>query len=100
MQMVNQYLMITIASILRFGFDFSFVISKVIGDDSFEYACPTLSTNSLLPEIVFNTCECIFTHYLPIFIILRIYNLEEKPAEIAKSLLVTGENESVLGMNY
>jgi hypothetical protein len=49
----------------------------------------------VVSEIVFNTCECIFTHYLPIFIILRIYNLEEKPQEIAKSLLMT-EGESIL----
>jgi hypothetical protein len=33
--MVNQYLMITIASMLRFGFDITYVISKVIGDESF-----------------------------------------------------------------
>lgn len=77
--MVNQYLMITIASMLRFGFDITYVISKVIGDESFEYICPSIINTSIISEIVFNTCECIFTHYLPIFIILRIYNLEEKP---------------------
>jgi hypothetical protein len=76
MKMVNQYLMMSIASILRFGFDLSFVVSKVIGDESFEYSCPTISDSSHISEIIFNICECIFTHYLPIFIVLRIYNLE------------------------
>lgn len=75
MQMVNQYLMITLASMLRFGFDITYVVAKVIGDESFEYLCPNIADGSLASEIIFNTCECIFTHYLPIFIILRIYNL-------------------------
>ncbi len=42
--MVNQYLMIIIASALRFGFDITYVISKVFGDDSFSSVCPDLSS--------------------------------------------------------
>jgi hypothetical protein len=68
--------MIIFASVLRFGFDITYVVTKVFGDDSFSTLCPDLSDENSASEIAFNICECIFTHYLPIFIILRIYNLE------------------------
>lgn len=77
--MANQYLMIILASILRFGFDITYVVSKVFGDESFSSICPDLADSISASELTFIICECIFTHYLPIFIILRIYNLEEKP---------------------
>lgn len=39
-EMVNQYLMIIAGSLLRFGFDINYVISKVFGDESFSAICP------------------------------------------------------------
>ncbi len=39
-EMVNQYLMIIGGSLLRFGFDINYVISKVFGDESFSSICP------------------------------------------------------------
>jgi hypothetical protein len=89
--MFNQYLMIIFANSIRFGFDLTFVISKVFGDESYSVTCPDAATEDYATELAFNICTCILTHYLPIFIILRIYNLEEKPIEIGKSLLVSGE---------
>lgn len=40
--MANQYLMIILASILRFGFDITYVVSKVFGDESFSSVCPDI----------------------------------------------------------
>ena len=91
-EMVNQYLMIIAGSLLRFGFDINYVISKVFGDESFSTICPPES-GELAPQLAFSICESLFTHFLPIFIVLRVYNVEERPEEIARSLIVSGDSE-------
>jgi hypothetical protein len=34
-------------------------------------------------------CTCLLTFYLPVFIILRIYNLQEKPEQMCESLIIS-----------
>ena len=91
-EMVNQYLMIIAGSLLRFGFDINYVISKVFGDESFSAICPP-ENGDLAPQLTFSICESLFTHFLPIFIVLRVYNVEDRPEEIARSLIVSGDSE-------
>lgn len=91
-EMVNQYLMIIAGSLLRFGFDINYVISKVFGDESFSTICPP-ENGDLAPQLAFSICESLFTHFLPIFIVLRVYNVEDRPEEIARSLIASGDSE-------
>lgn len=48
--------MIIIASVLRFGFDITYVVSKVINDGSFSDNCPDFKDIDIPPEIAFNIC--------------------------------------------
>lgn len=93
-EMVNQYLMIIAGSLLRFGFDINYVISKVFGDESFSEICPPES-GDLAPQLAFSICESLFTHFLPIFIVLRVYNVDDKPEEIARSLIASGDSDPI-----
>lgn len=69
--------MIITANTIRFGFDLYYVISTVITNDSFLYShCPDKAEPiDLGYELATNICTCLFSHFLAIFIILRIYNL-------------------------
>ena len=46
-----------------------------------------------IPQLAFSICESLFTHFLPIFIVLRVYNVEDRPEEIARSLIASGDSE-------
>lgn len=48
-------------------------------DAFFRKECPNYGSTNPTTETIVNTCTIIFSHFLPIFIILRIYNLEDKP---------------------
>lgn len=71
--------MMVVANTIRFGFDLTYVISKVFGDDSYSKICPDFPDGDITFEVIMNIGTCLLTHYLPIFIILRIYNLQDKP---------------------
>jgi hypothetical protein len=89
--MVNQYLMIITANTIRFAFDLYYAFSTIITADAFVYGhCPdTAEPIDMGIELAVNISTCLFSHFLPIFIILRIYNLEERPEEMCRSLLIT-----------
>ena len=88
--MFNQYLMIIVANTIRFGFDLFYVYSIVISESLFLTSkCPNSEAPKIGVELATNVCTDLFSHFLPIFIILRIYNLEEKPEEMCRSLLIT-----------
>jgi hypothetical protein len=89
--MFNQYLMIIVANTIRFGFDLFYVFSSVFSDmSSISSTCPSSDdSDGMGVELIINICTSLLAHFLPIFIILRIYNLEEKPEEMCKSLLIT-----------
>jgi hypothetical protein len=69
--------MIIVANTLRFGFDVSYVISNVFGNESYSVSCPDLDNahTDLAMSVSLNILVTLLTHYLPIFLILRIYNL-------------------------
>jgi hypothetical protein len=87
--MFNQYLMIILANTIRFAFDIMYVLNLVVDDLIYSQQCPNYGKANWLVEAVTNVCTLLLSHYFPIFIILRIYNLEEKPEEMCKSLLIT-----------
>lgn len=83
-----------IANTIRFGFDLSYVIAKVFNDSTYGIQCPDLNEDNLGLTIAFNIVTVLLTYYLPVFIILRIYNLEEKPELICQSLIISHEEEN------
>lgn len=90
--MFNQYLMIIGANTFRFGFDIMITFLNVGTGDILSEKCPTTEIAEgqfSLGGFIFNICVAFFTHFLPIFLILRIYSLEENPEEICKSLIIT-----------
>ena len=71
--------MVIIANALRFGIDLTYVISKVFGDATYNDKCPDCSSDQPAIDLAQNIITVLLTYYLPVFVILRIYNLEERP---------------------
>jgi hypothetical protein len=70
--------MIILASTFRFVLDTSSIILNVFGDQAYSLPCPDLqdSSRNIEFQIAQQILITVLTHYLLIFIILRIYNLE------------------------
>lgn len=75
MQMFNQYLIISLASIIRFGFDVMIIIST-FKEDVFSSTCAPAGDDNMIFGIVFMLAIGLIGDYFPVFIILRIYTLE------------------------
>ena len=71
MQTFNQYLVVIIANTIRFGFD---IFNTTQVGKYFIGTCPSDDDHEVL-EIIFNAVTTLLTFYLPVFIVLRIYNL-------------------------
>jgi hypothetical protein len=72
------------ANTIRFGFDIYYIVRKVLNSDYFYHPnCPDRdepdSVSAKIEHIAVLVAICLFTFYLPVFIVLRIYNLEDKP---------------------
>lgn len=83
--------MIITANTIRFAVDLYYVFSAIITSDAFVYNhCPNSAESiDMGLELATNIITVLLSNFLPIFIILRIYNLEEKPEEMCRSLLIT-----------
>jgi len=77
--MFNQYFMIIVANTIRFAFDITIVLASVINNSTYSHKCPDFDNSDELWKIVNNVGTALLTHFFPIFLILRIYNLEERP---------------------
>lgn len=73
--MFNQYLMIILANTIRFIFDLLYVFNSVVSDGFYTHKCPDYDNINWVAETTTNVCTILLSHYLPIFIILRIYHL-------------------------
>ena len=91
--MFNQYLLIVIANTFRFIFDVLIVINVVIIDRAYPESCPPSENTTTVWDVVLNVLTGFLTHLFPIFILLRIYALEERPEEICRSLIVTSGSD-------
>ena len=91
MQMFNQYLLIVFASIFRFIFD-AMVAANSVVSSSYQDKCPSDELITVKDTIV-NALASFTTHLMPIFILLRIYPIEEQTEDITKSLIITSEVE-------
>lgn len=94
-QTFNQYLVVIIANTIRFAIDLFSMIENVIQEEIINADCPPKydqnqsATGSIADLIV----TCLLTFYLPVFIILRIYNLEDRPEKMCESLIISKTNE-------
>ena len=78
------------ANTIRFGFDLYYVVQQVIVKNAhFSEKCPSFDETNLVGDIIFNSVTAILTFYLPIFIVLRIYNLEDDPEFMCQSLIIS-----------
>ena len=79
-----------IATVIRTGFDVLFLVSNVINDIFYEPTCPSGASEELnVASIIFTIAVSFFGDFFPVFIILRIYTLEDKPEEMCQSLIIT-----------
>jgi hypothetical protein len=96
--MFNQYMIMAVANLFRFGFDLLFTLTQVMNDMFFTDSCHSNSEPNMLLSIIFTLVVAIVGDFFPIFMILRIYTLDEKPEEMCGSLLITtaglGNNSS------
>lgn len=89
-QTIHQYTLVIIANTVRFGFDLAYLISQVFNEETYDYQCPVDQSQANLGlQITLNITTILFTYYLPAFIILRIYHLENKPELMCQSLIVS-----------
>ena len=92
--MFNQYLMILIANNFRFVLDAYLVFKSTMTHRYFVERC-AVTEEIDKGEIILNVLLCLFAHYMPIIMILRIYHLEDKPEEMGRSLLITTSENNV-----
>ena len=82
MQMFNRYLLIIVASFIRFAVDV-IVFTGALKDSTFESTCPAQRNPeepiNYVSEVMIDVLITVLAHYFPIFIITRMYTLEEKP---------------------
>jgi hypothetical protein len=76
--MFNQYLIISLASIIRFAFDVEMIIST-FKEDVFSESCAPVGDEGMVFNIIFMFAICLCGDFFPVLIILRIYTLEERP---------------------
>jgi hypothetical protein len=77
------------ANTIRFLFDLKHVIVRVINDDTFTDHCPDPADVNVALSMTLLVCTCLLTFYLPVFIILRIYHLQDKPEQMCESLIIS-----------
>jgi hypothetical protein len=85
--------MIIVANTVRFVFDIFFVYQLVFKESFLQTTCIFEEDDEVF-SIGKNIFTVILSHFLPIYIILRIYTLEEEPEEMGKSLLITVSDPS------
>ena len=85
--------MVLATNTIRFGFDLYYVIQQVLMNAHYFKECPHFDDTNLMWDIIFNSVTTILTFYLPIFIVLRIYNLEDRPEFMCQSLIISGTNQ-------
>jgi len=78
-----------VANTIRFGFDLYYVIQQLFFNAYFYTDCPSPDESNIVLDITFNSVTTILTFYIPIFIILRIYNLEDNPELMCQSLIIS-----------
>ena len=89
--MFNQYLIIILASTIRFALDI-LAFQHNLENSIVKPQCPVdkgTEQPASAQGVIFTVLIIILAHYFPIFIISRIYSLDEKPEEICKSLIIT-----------
>ena len=91
-QTFNQYLVFIFANTIRFLFDLKHVIIRVIinsGEDTYTESCPLRGEVNVAWSMTLLVCTCLLTFYLPVFIILRIYQLQDRPEQMCESLIIS-----------
>jgi len=82
MKMFNRYLLIIVASFIRFTVDI-IVFIGALKDSTFYSTCPVQPNPdepiNYVSEVIIDVLITVLAHYFPIFIITRMYTLEEKP---------------------
>ncbi len=94
--MFNQYLIIVIATIIRFAGDTFFTVNVIFNETLISQTC-LIDTEARLEvwRYVILILSCLLTHYLPILIILRIYTIEDRHEDMSKSLLIASEEKRI-----
>jgi len=80
--MFNRYLLIIVASFIRFAVDIILFIGA-LKNGTFYSTCPVQPNPdepiNYVSEVIINVLTTILAQYFPIFIVTRMYTLEEKP---------------------
>lgn len=78
--MFNRYLLISIATFIRFAFNVYFFTDALNDDRTFKKACPfKQKSEDPIVGVIMDVSTILLLHYLPIFLITRMYTLEERP---------------------
>lgn len=94
--MLNQYVLLIICSVLRFGLDIAFLtihFEKMRTEECSAYVKQSSFWNWV--RVVDMIVQAIFTHFLPIFVTKRLFKLDKSQINTGSSLLGSTTNGSL-----